>query len=208
MARIIDKNTWPRREVYDFFAPMDWPFYSLTFPVDVTPLRHYAKKRGLSFYLAMVYAVTKAMGSVEAFRYKCRGEDIILHDCLVPSFTDLTPGSETFHITTLDAGDGLADFCRRGREASAVQTTFLVSGPWDADQLIYFSCLPWFPLTGFTNERQADPSDSIPRVTWGKYEEREGHTILSLSLELNHRLVDGVHAGLFYEALKRFLNSL
>ena len=208
MAQPIDKTTWPRRATYDFFAPMDWPFYSLTFPVDVTALRRYTGERELSFYLSMVYAVTKAMDHVEAFRYKCRGEEIVLHDHLVPSFTDLTPGSETFHITTLEAGADLADFCRRGKAASASQTTFLASGPWEEDQLIYFSCLPWFPLTGFTNERQANPADSIPRVTWGRYEEREGRTLLSLSLELNHRLLDGVHAGLFYQALNRFLSAL
>lgn len=36
---IIDKETWPRRAHYDFFTPMSDPFYTLTFPVDVTPLR-------------------------------------------------------------------------------------------------------------------------------------------------------------------------
>ena len=33
---IIDKETWPRRAHYDFFTPMSDPFYTLTFPVDVT----------------------------------------------------------------------------------------------------------------------------------------------------------------------------
>ena len=36
--QIIDKDTWPRREVYDFFAGMSHPFYALTFPVDVTQI--------------------------------------------------------------------------------------------------------------------------------------------------------------------------
>ena len=53
-----------------------------------------------------------------------------------------------------------------------------------------------------------DPSDSIPRVSWGRWEEREGRTVLSLSLELNHRLVDGVHVGRFYEALNHFFETL
>ncbi len=208
MAQHIDKNTWPRREVFDFFASMAWPFYSLTFPVDVTSLRRYTHERDLSFYLAMVYAVTKSMEAVSAFRYKCRGDEIILHDTLVPSFTDLKPGSETFHITTLETGDDLADFCRRGKAHSAAQTGFITAGPWDADQLIYFSCVPWFPITALTNERHPDPSDSVPRVSWGKYEERDGRTMLSLSLELNHRLLDGFHTGQLYQALNSFLGAL
>ena len=206
--RYIQKETWPRRELYDFFAPKSLPFYTLTFPVDVTALRRYTKERGLSFYCAMVWLVTKAMDDVEEFRVKIRGEDLILHDHLVPSFTDLHPGSRNFHITTLEAGEDLADFCRRAMAASAAQTTFLPESPWPGDQLIYFTCLPWFPVTALTNERDADPTDSIPRVAWGKYEEREGRTQLLVSLELNHRLVDGAHVGALFQALERRLVGL
>lgn len=206
--RYIQKETWPRRELYDFFAPMSHPFYTLTFPVDVTALRRYTKEKGLSFYCAMVWLVTKAMDDVEEFRVKIRGEDLILHDHLVPSFTDLHPGSRNFHITTLEVGDNLADFCRRAKAASAAQTTFLPESPWPEDQLICFTCLPWFPVTALTNERDADPTDSIPRVAWGKYEEREGRTQLLVSLELNHRLVDGAHVGALFQALERRLEEL
>lgn len=207
--QIVEKESWPRREVYEFFAGMSHPFYALTFPVDVTPLRAWCKERGLSFYAAMVYGVTKAMERVDAFLYKDRGGQIVKVDRLVPSFTDLHPGSEQFHIVTLEAGDNLADFCRRARAKSAAQTVFISeSGPWAPDELVYFSCLLWFPLTAATNERDADPSDSIPRVTWGRWEERDGRTLLSLSLELNHRLLDGAHVGRFYAELNAWLQTL
>lgn len=65
---IVGRAAWPREEHYRFFAPMSDPFYSLTFPVDVTALRAYVKGRGLSFYPAMVFLATKAMEDVEAFR--------------------------------------------------------------------------------------------------------------------------------------------
>lgn len=207
--QIVEKESWPRREVYEFFAGMSHPFYALTFPVDVTPLRAWCKERGLSFYAAMVYGVTKAMERVDAFLYKDRGGQIVKVDRLVPSFTDLHPGSEQFHIVTLEAGDNLADFCRRARAKSAARTVFISeSGLWVPDELVYFSCLPWFPLTAVTNERDADPSDSIPRVTWGRWEERDGRTLLSLSLELNHRLLDGAHVGRFYAELNAWLQTL
>lgn len=205
---VIDRETWPRRAHYEFFASMSHPFYSLTFPVDVTALRRACRERGLGFYPAMVYGVIRAMEQVDAFLYRDRGDVIVRHDRLVPSFTDLRPGSDLFHIVTLEAGGDLADFCRRAKKQSSEQTEFLTSGPWEADQEVYFTCLPWFPITALTNERNVDPSDSIPRVSWGRWEEREGRTVLSLSLELNHRLVDGVHVGRFYEALNRFFETL
>lgn len=157
--------------------------------------------RGISFYLAMVFQVTKAMEQVEAFRWKDRGGTIVVHDRLVPSFTDLHPGSDCFHITTLEAGDDMEDFCRRGREKSRAQTTFISEGPWERDEIVCFSCLPWFPVTGLTNETDSDPSDSMPQVGWGRYEEQEGKNMLSITLEVNHRLVDGIHLGQFYQAL-------
>lgn len=206
--QIIEKETWPRREVYEFFAGMSHPFYALTFPVDVTPLRAWCRERGLSFYAAMVYGVTKAMERTDAFLYKDRGGQIVKVDRLIPSFTDLHPGSEPFHIVTLEAGDCLADFCRQAKARSAAQTAFVTSGPWAPDELVYFSCLPWFPLSAVTNERDTDPSDSIPRVTWGRWEEREGRTLLSLSLELNHRLLDGAHVGHFYAELTAWMQEL
>ena len=44
---IIDKETWPRRAHYDFFTPMSDPFYTLTFPVDVTPLRAWCRANAM-----------------------------------------------------------------------------------------------------------------------------------------------------------------
>lgn len=205
---IIDKETWPRRAHYDFFTPMSDPFYTLTFPVDVTPLRAWCRANAMPFYPAMVFAVTKAMEAVDAFHYKDRDGVIVRHDTLVPSFTDLKPGSELFQIVTVEAGEDAADFCRRAKAQAAVQTEFITSGPWDGDQLVYFTCLPWFPLTALKNEKDVNPSDSVPRAAWGRWEEKGSRTRLLLSLELNHRLLDGVHVGRFYEALNRWMEGL
>ena len=208
MPELIDMSRWPRREIYDFFAPMADPFYALTFPVEVTRLRAHCRERGLPFYPALVFGVTKAMESVDAFLYKDRGGALVKHERLVPSFTDLDRGGELFRIVTLEAGDDLEDFCRRAKEKSAAQREFITSGPWDEDSLIYFSCLPWFPVSAFKNERDTDPKDSVPRVTWGRCRVEGGRTLLDMSLELNHRLLDGVHVGKFYEALTRWMEGI
>ena len=76
--------------------------------MDVTPLRAWCKGRSLPFYPAMVFAVTKAMEAVDAFHYKDRDGVIVRHDTLVPSFTDLKPGSDLFQIVTVEAGEAPA----------------------------------------------------------------------------------------------------
>ena len=51
--RELDLQTWPRRAVYELFSGCDWPFYQISFPLDVTRLRAYTKKEGLSFYFTL-----------------------------------------------------------------------------------------------------------------------------------------------------------
>lgn len=208
MTTVIDKAAWPRSAHYDFFGGMSDPFYALTFPVDITPLRAWCRARGLSFYMAMVYGVTKAMERVDAFLYKDRNGVIVKHDRLIPSFTDLRPGSDLFYIVTVEAGEDPEEFCRRAKVRSAEQTGFITSGGWAEDELVYFTCLPWFPVTAFTNERDLNPSDSVPRVSWGRWRQEGDRYLLDLSLELNHRLLDGVHVGKFHDELTRWINSL
>ena len=208
--KIIDLEHWPRREIYEHYQGEEWPFYAMSFPVDVTELKAYTKRHGLSFYYSLIFLVTKSMDEVENFRYRDRNGTIILHDHQVPSFTDMRPGEELFHITDLEAGDDMAAFCQAAREKSYAQTSFVDhEGPWDSDQRIEFSSAPWLPMTSVTHDRRFDPSDCIPRVAWGRYEKQhDGRLRLSLALDLNHRMVDGIHVGRFYEALNRRIAAL
>lgn len=203
----IDPNTWSRREIFDFFSKISNPFYSVTFNVDVTEAYAYAKRSGVSFYYALVYLVTRAVNSVEAFRCGIVDGELVLFDERSPSFTDLKKGSESFHIVTMPCAGDVEVFCREAKRRSDEQTTFLSTDKESAD-LIYFSCLPWIELTALTNERDFDPDDAIPRISWGKYHERDGRKILGMSLELNHRFTDGVHIGKFADALQKLIKQL
>ena len=206
MTQIIDKAAWPRRELFDFFSPMSQPFFSVTFKQDVTELYRFAKKNRLSFYHSLVYLCTRAVNGVEAFRYALHGEDLVLFDRRNPSFTDLKPGAEAFHIVTLPMEEDIRSFCAAARAKSAAQATFL-SGP-DSLDLIYFTCLPWVELTALTNERDFDPDDAVPRIAWGKYAQEGDRKVLHISLDLNHRFVDGLHVGRFHQALSALLEAL
>ncbi len=207
MPQKIDLATWPRREAYEHFSARSNPFFSVTFPVDVTNLYNYTKARGVSFYYALVYLSTQAVNQVEAFRYSLSGGEIVLLDKRNPSFTDLNPGSDQFHIVTLPLEGSLTDFCEAARAKSRAQTAFLVPASESAD-LIYYSSVPWFDITSLTNERDFDPDDTVPRIAWGRYVETHGRKKLHVSMELNHRFVDGLHIGRYYETLTALIESL
>ena len=203
----VDGPDWPRQELFSFFSQIEYPFYTVSLRLDVTKLYAYAKAHGLSFYHALVYFCTQSLNTVENFRYTIRSGGVYLLPRRAPSFTHLQPGSDLFRIITLPCGGSLEAFCRAAAEKAAAQTTFLDQGD-ETDDLIYFSCLPWFDLTCCTNERNLDVDDAIPRICWGKFVERDGRKELGLSIEVNHCLIDGVHIGRFYETLQQQLNNL
>lgn len=113
----VDRTHWERAELFEFFSAVSHPFYSVTFRVDVANLYRYVKERHLSFYYAMGYLVTDAVNSVKNFRYAIRDGEVWLLDERIPSFTDLHPGSEQFHIVTMPktaASQTSAPLHRRG----------------------------------------------------------------------------------------------
>ena len=203
----IDFATWPRAELFRFFSAVSDPFYSVTFRVDVTNLHAYTKAHGISFYYALCYLAADAVNAVENFRYTIRDGEIFLLDGRIPSFTDLKPGSEQFHIVTLPKTGTLYEFCRAAKAKSDAQQSFLdQSGV--LDDLIYFSCVPWLDLTAATNERNFDQDDNIPRICWGKYVPANGRETLGMSVEVNHRFIDGYHLGQFYQKLQSAIDAL
>ena len=183
----------------------------VTFREDVTNLYQYAKRRSLSFYYSMVWACTRSMNQVDAFHYAIRdGKPVYLPE-RKPSFTDLRPGSGQFHIVTMDMLCDPGAFCMEAAQLSKAQTNFLDEEK-ESDDLVCFTCLPWIEMTAFTNARDLSApgavDNSVPCLAWGKYIEENGRKILGISVEVNHRLIDGIHIGAFAECLTACIQAL
>ena len=204
--RSIDLTTWSRREQYALFSHSANPQYSVAFPLDVTPVYQYGKARNLSFYYAMIWLCTRAANAVPALRTSFdRGEPVLL-DRRVPSFIELQKGSDALKIVTMELEPTMDAFCAVAKARSEGQSALF--GAEERDDALYISCLPWVPFTALTNESSGDRDDAFPRVAWGKYLEQNGRKVLTVSLEVNHRLVDGYHIGQFYEAFCREIEKL
>ena len=161
----IDLAVWPRAELFRFFSTVSDPFYSVTFRVDVTNLHAYTKAHSISFYYALCYLATDAVNAVENFRYTIRDGEVFLLDGRIPSFTDLKPDSEQFHIVTLPKTGTLDGFCHAAKAKSDAQQSFLDQSG-ELDDLIYFSCVPWFDLTEVIAKSLVDhPSEVVVTET-------------------------------------------
>lgn len=211
MYEKVDLQSWNRKDIFSFFENMSNPFYVVSFRQDVTKLYDFVKKNNLSFYYSLVYLCTRAVNEIDAFHYVIKNGEVYRIDRREPSFTDLKSGSENFYIVTLSAKSSIFEFNKSAKARSINQTKFIDQDS-ETDTLIYFSCLPWIDITAITNERDLlardAKDDSVPRISWGKYIEKGGCKELGISVELNHRLVDGVHIGMFAEKLSNLIDEL
>ena len=194
MDRYIDVETWPRKDAYRLFSRGYLPYFAVTTPLDVTELRRFTKKEGLSFYRAMVYIVARAMNELEPFRLRIRKDGIAVCETVSPSYT--TAGRDgSFGISDVEylPGETMADFCRRALEKEAGQREQMVVQDDVRDDLIFISSVPWFVTTSVLQEQPTNPDDSFPRVLWDQVHEEKGRQLVNFTAQLNHRLLDGSH---------------
>ena len=192
--RYIDVETWNRKDAYRLFSRGYLPYFSVTTPLDVTELCRFTKKEGLSFYRSMVYIVARAMNELEPFRLRIRKDGIAICETVSPSYT--TVGRDgAFGISDVDylPGEAMADFCRRALEKEARQQELMEVEDDVRDDLIFISSVPWFSITSALQEQPTNPDDSFPRVLWDRIREEKGRKLVNLTLQLNHRLLDGSH---------------
>lgn len=52
-----------------------------------------------------------------------------------------------------------------------------------------------------------DRDDSIPRVGWGKFVPEGDRLRMTVALQVNHRLIDGLHIGKFAQLLQSRLDE-
>jgi chloramphenicol O-acetyltransferase type A len=205
----VDLDTWKRREHFNFFRRMDYPQFNVCFDLPVTDLVAFVKKNRLSFYYSMIYYATKTANLVSEFKYRIRGDKIVLHETLHPSFADMSRGDDLFKLVTVDMKDDLRDFIESAKKKSGEQTEYFpVRELQGRDDLVYITCLPWISFTHISHTISQNKDDAVPRISWGKYYEEAGKYFLPFSVQVNHVFADGFHIGKYKELLEEQIGSL
>ena len=62
--------------------------------------------------------------------------------------------------------------------------------------VIYVSCMPWLAFTSGSHPCSLGGGyDSIPRITFGKYDRQEARTTMPFDVHSHHGFVDGFRLG-------------
>lgn len=156
----------------------------------------------------MVYIATKTANEIKEFRYRIRGNDVIEHKTVHPSFTIMSQ-PEVFSFCSVDYNEAFSQFSKSVDEKRLeLEGKVYVDDEPEMDNRLYITSLPWVTFTSVSHPIHIKSVDSVPRIAWGgKFFEENHVRKMPLSVQVNHAVMDGVHVGKYFELLQDTLNN-
>lgn len=202
---VIDESTWERAMHCMVFRNSIEPAFCVTFEADVTEFKNKVKEEGLSFTLAMVYAVCKCANEVEALRYRFLDGKVVLYERIDTAFTYLNKETELFKVVNVPFIENLSEYVALATKTAEEQQEYF-TGPLGND---VFQCspMPWVTYTHISHTNSGKKDNATPLFDWGKYYEKDERVLIPISIQAHHSFVYGIHIGQFVDALQKFFDE-
>ncbi len=211
--RVIDQQTWPRREHFRLYNGLDFPHVNICAQVDITELWASRDRASASPTITLVYSITRAANRVPELRQRIRDEQIVEHEVVHPSITVLGE-NDLFGLVTLTYDACFATFAAKAAEdlERAKESTSLHDFPNDQqgksgrDDLLSITILPWLAFTSFAITRK--PAECIPVLAFGKVQAAGDRYLLPFYVNFHHALADGLHVARFVKYIEEEARAL
>lgn len=202
---VIDESTWERAMHCMVFRNSIEPAFCVTFEADITEFKNKVKEEGLSFTLAMVYAVCKCANEVEALRYRFLDEKVVLYERIDTAFTYLNKETGLFKVVNVPFIENLSEYVALATKTAEEQQEYF-NAPLGND---VFQCspMPWVTYTHISHTNSGKKDNAAPLFDWGKYYEKDGRVLIPISIQAHHSFVDGIHIGQFVDVLQKFFDE-
>jgi chloramphenicol O-acetyltransferase type A len=205
--RIIDLETWPRRVHFIFYKDMGMPHFSLTANVDITAFYPVVKQREISFTLAFLYLITCAANVVREFRLRIQGDQLVEYEVVHPATTILVE-DDLFGFAFFEYDEDFSKYHLKALETiEVVKTNPELEDPPDVDKYLFTTSIPWVSFTNMMHPISLFPTDSVPRLAWGKYFEQGDRLLMPLGVQAHHAVMDGLHMGRYFIKVQEYLDT-
>lgn len=197
-----------RQKHFDFFNAMSNPHFGVTVNVDITDFLELVRQSAaLRFTPAIVYLIARAAHEVPNFKWRIRGQEVVEHEHIRPSFAVPTKtGAFSFCTVRYDA-----DPMNFHRAAEAMMEEMAKNPSFEdepgMDDYLYLSTFPWASFTNVEHAMHNDPADSVPRIVWGKYFKQDDKVLMPLSIHAHHAVVDGSDLGAYVMKIQQLLKK-
>jgi chloramphenicol O-acetyltransferase type A len=204
----LNLNTWPRLKQYEFFKQYENPFFNICSTLDVTELVNKVKHNHLSFSTSILYASIYIANQIEEFKYRLKGDGVIICDSVYAGSTILSK-NDTFNFCYFDYFNDFQAFYENAQKQIELSQNRDIEfdGRNNDIDIIHYSVIPWISFTSFSHPRNYRNNDSIPKIVFGKYYEKNGKIKMPISIEVHHALMDGFHLGKYLKRLQTILNK-
>jgi chloramphenicol O-acetyltransferase type A len=208
MAKYLDVPTWGRRHLFEFFRHYTNPYFNICAQIDITRLLEILRTRPvISTSLTYLYFALHTANEIEPFRYRLRGDKVLIHDVIHGGTIVLLP-NESFNFAYFDYDQDFEKFITAAQTSTQLaQRDGAAFTPNPGDDRIHFSILPWTSFTSFSHARNLGLEDSVPKIAFGKFIKENERTLLPISVEVHHALMDGLHVGRFLTRLQELLQK-
>ncbi|WP_159475022.1 chloramphenicol acetyltransferase [Chryseobacterium sp. 18068] len=206
--KVIDVESWNRKEHFEFFSKMKSPYFGFTTEIDCTKAYDKAKREGHSFYAVYLYKSMVAINTVDELKLRIVDGQVILYDEVHVGGT-IGRADGTFGFSFFHYSQDFETFNERlQEEIKSVQnsTGLGISNDVLPINHIRHTTIPWNSFTNILHPTNFDPKESIPKIAFGKFTIREGKKYLPVSIEAHHGLADGIHLAKYIEEFERQLS--
>jgi chloramphenicol O-acetyltransferase type A len=206
--KYIDIENWKRRKHFEFFKKFEYPHFTICANVDITNTYRYSQKNKHSLFQTVLFALMKCCNEMEEFRYRIIGDKIAIYDEVHPGITYIAH-EDIYSNVVIPYKAKLADFLKEFEIRIEDSKDKIVIGSEDEYKLdlIYISSLPWISFTAATNPVRLGYEDSVPRIIFGKHFKQEKKIMMPFSVQVNHCLMDGIHASKYFYKITEVLSD-
>ncbi|MGB0834462.1 MAG: CatA-like O-acetyltransferase [Psychrobium sp.] len=209
--RVIDLASWNRAEHFKFYQQATHPWFNIISEIDAAKLLDYCKANSKSFFHAYLYLTQIAINELEPFKIRIVGDEVRVYDTITVSCAILAD-DETMRFCGFPYAESFSEFDTQASIAqqAAKASPFIANqfvGQEKAQDEIHMSVIPWVSFTSFTNARNTEAVDSIPKVVYGKAKSTPDGLMMTLSVEVHHGVMDGLYVGRFFEKIQQLFNQ-
>jgi len=208
--KVIDLNSWKRKEHFEFFSSFDEPFFSLNANIECTNAYKFAADNGISFFGYYLHLSLIAVNEISEFRTRIKNDKIVIFDEIHASPT-IGRKDETFGIAFVPFSKDYYLF-KESLDAEKQRILNSTGIGFNSKNIrhdvIHYSSIPWVSFTGLSHPRSYKITDSVPKISFGKVFNDNDKLLMPVSILAHHGLMDGLHMGRYFERFEELLGGL
>lgn len=204
--KVLDIETWNRKQLFDHFNALTDPYFGVVIPFDVSKAYKKAKKENISFFAKYLHDCMRAINEIDNLKLRIVDGNVVQYNIINASAT-LMRKDKTFGFSFIEFNEDIEVFIKNiEAEKNRIENSSNLYPPTNSLDCIHCSAMPWVNFVGH-KEPVSGNKESVPKFAFGKMTQTSDKLMMNVSIDVNHALVDGYHVGIFSDKFQSYLDA-